>query len=100
MRFVCVDVTSPGNTACEGVRRASPSVLTCTFPPSVVNRYNVAVSFAGNTTAESVSIDRLCGAGFYGSVGDACTACPQVGTRTVRAGDFKFAHWVRYRYWR
>ena len=66
--------------------------MTCTFPPSVVDRYNVTVSFAEHTTTQSVFVDRLCGAGYYGSVGNACATCPQVrsvmGTEDVNCSPF------------
>ena len=46
--------------------------------PSTVGRFPVIVQLGGARSADNVTIDRMCGAGFFGLIGDSCQLCPQV----------------------
>ena len=69
---------SIGAMLCIDVRRANSSTLTCSMPPTVVGRYDVVVLFGGVSSGTGVVVDRMCGAGLYGSVGQSCQVCPAV----------------------
>jgi hypothetical protein len=74
-------VVTIGRVMCNSVARPDAQTLWCTLPPSVVGRSKVRVSFAAMETADEVVMDRMCGAGAHGFVGETCGACPQVHTR-------------------
>lgn len=67
-----------GPNICQSVLRVNTTFLQCTATSSVIGRMVVNVSLGGLHSQEPLFIDRMCGGGYTGLLGQHCGPCPVV----------------------